>query len=31
MVLEHAYHGHTTTLVDVSPYKFDGPGGGAPA
>jgi 4-aminobutyrate aminotransferase-like enzyme len=26
-VLEHAYHGHTTTLVDVSPYKFDGPGG----
>ncbi len=28
IVLEHAYHGHTTTLVDVSPYKFDGPGGG---
>jgi 4-aminobutyrate aminotransferase-like enzyme/Ser/Thr protein kinase RdoA (MazF antagonist) len=27
VVLEHAYHGHTTTLVDVSPYKFDGPGG----
>jgi 4-aminobutyrate aminotransferase-like enzyme/Ser/Thr protein kinase RdoA (MazF antagonist) len=27
IVLEHAYHGHTTTLVDVSPYKFDGPGG----
>jgi 4-aminobutyrate aminotransferase-like enzyme len=26
-VLEHAYHGHTTTLIDVSPYKFDGPGG----
>jgi 4-aminobutyrate aminotransferase-like enzyme len=21
------YHGNTTTLVDVSPYKFDGPGG----
>jgi 4-aminobutyrate aminotransferase-like enzyme/Ser/Thr protein kinase RdoA (MazF antagonist) len=27
MVLEHAYHGHTTTLTDISPYKFDGPGG----
>jgi len=27
IVLEHAYHGHTTTLVDVSPYKFQGPGG----
>lgn len=27
IVLEHAYHGHTTHLVDVSPYKFDGPGG----
>ncbi len=28
IVLEHAYHGHTSTLVDISPYKFDGPGGG---
>jgi 4-aminobutyrate aminotransferase-like enzyme len=28
IVLEHGYHGHTTTLVDVSPYKFAGPGGG---
>ena len=27
IVLEHAYHGHTTTLIDVSPYKFQGPGG----
>ncbi len=27
IVLEHAYHGHTQTLIDVSPYKFDGPGG----
>ena len=27
IVLEHAYHGHTNTLVDISPYKFDGPGG----
>jgi 4-aminobutyrate aminotransferase-like enzyme len=28
IVLEHAYHGHTGALIDVSPYKFDGPGGG---
>ncbi len=28
VVLEGAYHGHTTTLVDISPYKFQGPGGG---
>jgi 4-aminobutyrate aminotransferase-like enzyme/Ser/Thr protein kinase RdoA (MazF antagonist) len=27
IVLEHAYHGHTTTLIDISSYKFDGPGG----
>jgi 4-aminobutyrate aminotransferase-like enzyme/Ser/Thr protein kinase RdoA (MazF antagonist) len=27
IVLEHAYHGHTNTLIDVSPYKFNGPGG----
>jgi 4-aminobutyrate aminotransferase-like enzyme/Ser/Thr protein kinase RdoA (MazF antagonist) len=27
IALEHAYHGHTTTLIDISPYKFDGPGG----
>lgn len=27
IVLEHAYHGHSGTLIDVSPYKFDGPGG----
>ncbi len=31
IVVESGYHGNTTTLVDVSPYKFDGPGGsGAP-
>ena len=31
IVLEHAYHGHTTSLIDVSPYKHDSPGGtGAP-
>ncbi|HSL23457.1 MAG TPA: aminotransferase class III-fold pyridoxal phosphate-dependent enzyme [Vicinamibacterales bacterium] len=27
IVLEGAYHGNTTTLVEISPYKFDGPGG----
>jgi 4-aminobutyrate aminotransferase-like enzyme/Ser/Thr protein kinase RdoA (MazF antagonist) len=27
IVHEAAYHGHTTTLIDISPYKFDGPGG----
>jgi 4-aminobutyrate aminotransferase-like enzyme/Ser/Thr protein kinase RdoA (MazF antagonist) len=30
--LEAAYHGHTNTLIDISPYKHDGPGGtGAPS
>jgi 4-aminobutyrate aminotransferase-like enzyme/Ser/Thr protein kinase RdoA (MazF antagonist) len=27
IVLEHAYHGHTQGTIDVSPYKFFGPGG----
>ncbi|HMP42702.1 MAG TPA: aminotransferase class III-fold pyridoxal phosphate-dependent enzyme, partial [Roseiflexaceae bacterium] len=27
IVLDAAYHGHTTSLIDISPYKFDGPGG----
>jgi len=27
VVLDHAYHGNTTSLIDVSPYKFNGPGG----
>jgi len=27
VVLDGAYHGNTTSLVEVSPYKFDGPGG----
>ena len=32
IVLDHAYHGNTTTLIDLSPYKHDGPGGsGSPA
>ena len=31
VVNEGAYHGHTCTLIDISPYKHDGPGGeGAP-
>lgn len=31
LVVEGAYHGNTTTLVAMSPYKFMGPGGtGAP-
>jgi 4-aminobutyrate aminotransferase-like enzyme len=32
IVLDHAYHGNTSTLIDISPYKHNGPGGrGAPA
>ena len=32
VVLDAAYHGNTTTLIDISPYKFNGPGGtGKPA
>jgi len=27
IVQEHAYHGHSPTLIDISPYKFNGPGG----
>jgi 4-aminobutyrate aminotransferase-like enzyme/Ser/Thr protein kinase RdoA (MazF antagonist) len=27
LVLDAAYHGHSTTMIDVSPYKFNGPGG----
>src|SRR6185503_20244978 len=27
IVLEHAYHGNTTTLIDISPFKHDGRGG----
>lgn len=31
IVLEGAYHGNTNALIDISPYKHDGPGGtGAP-
>lgn len=27
IVLSGAYHGHTSSLIDISPYKFLGPGG----
>ena len=27
-MVEGGYHGNTSGLVDLSPYKFDGPGGG---
>ena len=27
VVLDAAYHGITSTLIDISPYKFNGPGG----
>ena len=27
IVIDHAYHGHTTALIEISPYKFNGPGG----
>ena len=31
LVMDAAYHGHSTTLIDISPYKHAGPGGvGAP-
>jgi 4-aminobutyrate aminotransferase-like enzyme/Ser/Thr protein kinase RdoA (MazF antagonist) len=31
-VMDTAYHGHSSTLIDCSPYKHDGPGGrGRPA
>lgn len=32
LILDGAYHGNLTSLIDISPYKFDGPGGdGAPS
>ena len=27
IVVEGAYHGHTASLIGLSPYKYDGPGG----
>jgi 4-aminobutyrate aminotransferase-like enzyme len=29
-VMEAAYHGNSTTLIDISPYKHNGPGGYRP-
>ncbi len=32
VVVDVAYHGNTSSLIDISPYKFNGPGGtGKPA
>ncbi len=30
IVIEGAYHGNLTSLIEISPYKFDGPGGEGP-
>ncbi len=30
LVLDGAYHGNLSSLIDISPYKFDGPGGNGP-
>lgn len=30
IVLEAGYHGHTTSMIDASPYKHEGPGGEGP-
>ena len=30
LVLDHAYHGNLSSLVEISPYKFNGPGGRGP-
>ena len=27
IVVDHAYHGHSPSLVEISPYKCEGPGG----
>src|SRR5262249_16728802 len=27
LVVDHAYHGNLTSLIEISPYKFNGPGG----
>jgi len=31
VVVDCAYHGNTVATIDLSPYKFDGPGGRGPA
>jgi 4-aminobutyrate aminotransferase-like enzyme/Ser/Thr protein kinase RdoA (MazF antagonist)/murein DD-endopeptidase MepM/ murein hydrolase activator NlpD len=30
IVIDAAYHGHSTTMIDASPYKHGGPGGEGP-
>jgi len=30
IVLDHAYHGNTGGLIEISPYKLNGPGGSPP-
>ena len=30
IVLDGAYHGHLISLIEISPYKFNGPGGEGP-
>ncbi len=27
VILDHAYHGNLSSLIDISPYKHDGAGG----
>jgi 4-aminobutyrate aminotransferase-like enzyme/Ser/Thr protein kinase RdoA (MazF antagonist) len=27
IVIDHAYHGHSPSLIEISPYKCEGPGG----
>ncbi|MEE2907214.1 MAG: aminotransferase class III-fold pyridoxal phosphate-dependent enzyme [Planctomycetota bacterium] len=31
LVIDGAYHGHTSSCIEMSPYKFKGPGGGPQA
>ncbi|HSL71735.1 MAG TPA: aminotransferase class III-fold pyridoxal phosphate-dependent enzyme, partial [Longimicrobiales bacterium] len=31
IVIDSAYHGNTTSLIELSPYKFNGPGGAGQA
>ena len=28
ITMDHAYHGHVISLMEISPYKFNQPGGG---
>ena len=30
LIVDGAYHGNTAALIDISPYKHDGPGGSGP-